>query len=67
MKGKGLFSVASKAWQEALRPYLVGVTELSTCLIKGPQSDFYCYFGRICFEEWLKSLHHRYLMVPWRK
>ena len=39
MKGKGLFSVASKAWQGALRPYLVGVTELSTCLIKGPQSD----------------------------
>ena len=36
MKGKCLSSVASSGWHGARRPYLVRVTGLSPCLIKGP-------------------------------
>ena len=28
---------------------------------QGTQGDFCCYFGRICSEEWLVSLHHHHL------
>ena len=36
-KDKGLSSVASSGRQGACRPYLVGVTELSPCLVKRPR------------------------------
>ena len=67
MKDKGLSSIASSGWQGACRLYLVGVTELLPCLIKGPQGDFCCYFGRIGYGEWLESLHHHYPVMPQRK
>ena len=35
------------------RPYLIRVTELLPCFIKGPQSDFCGYSHRICLEKWL--------------
>ena len=63
MRDDGLSSAASSGWQGTQRPYLVGVVELSPCLIKGPQGDLCCYSGRICYEEWLKSLHHHYPAV----
>ena len=37
MRDDSLSSVASLSWQGTRRPYLVGVTELSPCLIKGPR------------------------------
>ena len=37
MRDDGLSSVASSGWQGAHRPYLIGVMELSPCLIKGPR------------------------------
>ena len=37
MKDDGLSSVASSDWHGARRPYLVGVTEVLPCLIKGPR------------------------------
>ena len=49
------------AWDS--RPHLAGVTELSPCLVKGPQGDFWCYSLRICSKDWLESLHYSYLDV----
>ena len=63
MRGGGLSSVASSVWHWARGPYLIGATELSPCLVQGPQGDFRCYSGRIYVREWLESLHHYHLDV----
>ena len=48
-----------QCWHGTHRPYLIRVTELLPCVIKGPQSDFCGYSHRICLQEWLSSLWGR--------